>query len=60
MPLHGLGILIVDGKGWCPKMDIDIFKEPENQRVFLDNEVYKKMIFIQPEYEQEMQGLILM
>ena len=39
-------------------MDIDIFKEPENERVFVDNEVRKKMIFIQNRLHVAMQGYI--
>ena len=34
-------------KGWSPKIDIHIFEEPKNQRVFLDLKVYKKLNIIQ-------------
>ena len=34
-----------DVKGCSPKIVIDIYEEPENQRVFLDYKVRKKMFF---------------
>ena len=37
-----------------------MFEEPENQRVFLDHEVLKKMIFSQSRLYMAMQGCILM
>ena len=45
--------------GCSPKIDKDIFEEPGNQRVFVDHEVLKKMIFIQSHGHMAMQGRIL-
>ena len=47
-------------KGWSPKIDIDIFEEPENQRVLLDLKMNKKMIFSESRLEMAMQGWILL
>ena len=44
---------------WSPKIDIDIFEEPENQRVLVDDKVLKKMFFIQSRLHMAMQGCIL-
>ena len=49
-----------DVKGWSPKIDIDILEEPENQRVFADNNVSKVMIFVQSCLYMAMQGCIWM
>ena len=35
--LHGHARVHFDVKGWSPKIDIDLFKEPENQRIFADD-----------------------
>ena len=45
-------------KGWCPKIDMDFPEEPENQRVFLDNKVCKKMNFSESRLYMAMQGCI--
>ena len=42
------------------KIDIDIFEEPKNQRVFLDHKVWKKIIFSPSRLYMSMQGCILM
>ena len=39
---------------------MDIFEEPENQKVFLDYKVPKKMIFSQSRITMAIQGCILM
>ena len=49
-----------DVKGWCPKIDMGFFEETENQRVFLDNKVCKKMNFSESRLYMAMQGCILM
>ena len=46
-------------KGWSPKIDMDFFEEPENQRVFLDQKIFKNMIFSQSRLYMAMQGCIL-
>ena len=38
------------------KIDVDIFEEPENERVFLDIKVYKNNNFIQSRLYMAMQG----
>ena len=43
----------------CP-IPISIFEEPENQRVFIDHKISKKMIFSQSRVYMIMQGGILM
>ena len=45
--LYGHAGMQFDVKGWSPKIDIDIFEEPKNQRVSLDQKVCKKMLFSQ-------------
>ena len=57
-PLHGHAEMYFDVKGWSPKIDIDIFEEPVNQRVFLDHKVPKKMFFLQSGLYMVMQGCI--
>ena len=47
-------------KGWSPKIDIDIFEEPENQRVLLDLKIHKKLSFSQSRLDMAMQGWILL
>ena len=42
------------------KNDVDIFEEPENQRVLPDHKIHKKMIFSQSRRYMAMQGCILM
>ena len=39
---------------------MDIFEEPENQKVLADDKVYKKMFFSQSRLYMTMQGCILM
>ena len=46
--------------GLTPKINKDIFEEPENQRVFLDYKVLKKMFFIQSRLYIVMQVCVLM
>ena len=46
-------------KGWSPKIDMDIFEEPENHKVLLDLEMNKKMIFSESRLDMAMQGCIL-
>ena len=46
-------------KGWSPKIDMDLFEEPENQSVLLDLKIDKKMIFSQSRRYMTMQGCIL-
>ena len=43
-------------KGWSPKIDVDIFEEPGNQRVILDLKIHKKMIFSQSRLDMAMHG----
>ena len=43
-------------KGWSPKIDVDIFEEPGNQRVLLDLKMNKKIIFSESRLEMAMQG----
>ena len=38
---------------------MDIFEEPENQRVLADDEIYKKMFFSQSRLLMAMQGCYL-
>ena len=45
--LHGHAGVHFDVKGCSPKIDKDIFEEPENQRVFVDFKFFKKIFFIQ-------------
>ena len=47
-------------EGWSPKINMDIFGEPENQRVLADDKVSKRMILIQSRLHMAMQGCILM
>ena len=47
-------------KGWSPKIDMDFFEEPENQKVFLDDKIHKKMVFSQSRLYMAMQKCILM
>ena len=47
-------------KGWSPKIDIDIFKEPENHKELLDLKMNKKMIFSESRLDMAMQGWILL
>ena len=58
--LHGHAGVHFDVKGWSPKIDMEISEEPENQRVFLDHEIHKKMLFIQSRLYMVMQGCSLM
>ena len=48
-----------DVKGWSPKIDMDIFEEPENHKVLLDLKMNKKMIFSESRLDMAMQGCIL-
>ena len=48
------------GKGWSPKIDIDICEEPDSQRVLLDLKIHKKMIFSESRLDMAMQRCILM
>ena len=49
-----------DVKGWSPKFDMNIFEEPENQRVLAGDKVPKKMFFSQSRLDMAMQECILM
>ena len=46
-------------KGWNPKINMDILKEPDNQKVLLDHKKYKEMMFSQSRLSMAMQGCIL-
>ena len=58
--LHGHAGVRFDVEGWNQKINIDIFEDPKNQRVFLDHKVPKKMFFTQSRLYMAMQGCILM
>ena len=54
--LHGHAGVHYNLKRWSPKIDIDIFEEPKNQRVLLDHKIHEKMIFSQSHVYMVMQG----
>ena len=58
--LHGYAEVHFDVMGCSIKNDIDIFEKAENQRVFLDRKVPKKMILSQSRIYMAMQACILM
>ena len=60
MSLHGHVGVHFSVKGWSPKIDMDIFEEPKNHRVFLDHKVWKKINFSESRLYMDMQGCILM
>ena len=57
--LHGHAGVHFGVEGWSPKIDMNIFEEPENQRVFLDLKVCKKMNSSECLLYMAMQGCFL-
>ena len=45
-----------DVKGWSPKIDVDIFEEPENHKVLVDLKMNKTMIFSESRLDMAIQG----
>ena len=60
LSLHGHAGLRFDVKGWSPKIDLNIFEEPKNHRVFQDLKVCKQMIFSESRLYMARHGCILM
>ena len=55
---HGHAGVHFGVKGWSPKIDMDCFEEPENQRVSLGNKICKKINFSEYRLYMAMQGCI--
>ena len=58
--LHGHAGMHFGVNGWSPKIDMDIFKKPENQRAFLGYKISKTLFFSQSRVYMIMHGCILM